>query len=81
MTLTLAISWAVAAIVVAFLPYKQQFRPGALLLILAPPIIVLLVIDYGLFAGLLAVAAFVSMFRHPLRFLYGKLRGDKKATT
>jgi len=73
MTIALASMWVVAATIVAMLPLHHQFRPGSLLLVSAPPMITLLAMQYGVLVGLLAVAAFVSMFRHPLRFYGGKL--------
>ena len=41
----------------------------------APVLIVMIGLQVGWLYALLALAAFVSMFRNPLRFLLAKLRG------
>ena len=47
-----------------------------ILLIAAPVLIILIGLQVGWLYSLLALAAFVSMFRNPLRFLLAKLRGQ-----
>ena len=71
----LAILWVFAATCVAMLPMRLQFPPGVLLLIAAPVLIVWLGHDYGWIASAGALAAFVSMFRNPLRYYWRKWRG------
>lgn len=61
--------WAVAAMVTAMLPYRAQFPPGIALLVAAPFLIGFLGYEHGILAGILALAAFASMFRRPLFFL------------
>ncbi len=68
--------WVFASAGVAMLPMRQQYIPGIALLLAAPVLIVLIGMKVGWFMALLGVAAFVSMFRNPLRFILAKLRGQ-----
>jgi len=70
-----AVAWVFAATGVAMLPMRRQFPPGLLLLIAAPLLIIWLGLDFGWIASLGALAAFVSMFRNPIRFYWRKWRG------
>ncbi len=75
MTLALAcIAWVFAATAVAMLPMRLQTVPGIILLIIAPMLIIWVASVVAWWAGVLALAAFVSMFRMPLRYFWGKLR-------
>ncbi len=74
--LWLSVLWVFASAGVAMLPMRQQYIPGAALLIAAPVLIVLIAMQVGWFMALLGLAAFVSMFRNPLIFLVAKLRGQ-----
>lgn len=78
MTLSAILSalWVIAATITAFLPMRRQYPPGVTLLVLAPVIIVWLSVDYGWIVGMLALGAFVSMFRNPLIYFYRRARGD-----
>lgn len=77
MTLLLsACIWVIAATIVAMLPMRMQYVPGIILLGLAPLIILWIALSVAWWAGLLALAAFVSMFRNPLRYFYAKARGQ-----
>ncbi len=67
--------WVVASTIVAMLPMRLQFPPGVVLFVLAPALIVWLGHDYGWVFGLLASAAFVSMFRNPIRFYWRRWTG------
>ncbi len=69
--------WVLAGTVTALLPMRLQYAPGLTLLVLAPVVIVWLLIDFGWIWGLLALAAFVSMFRNPLKYFYARARGQK----
>lgn len=71
------IGWVLASAAVAMLPMRHQYVPGAALLILAPVLIVWLGTVVGWWAAALAVLAFVSMFRNPLRYLWARARGMK----
>ncbi len=67
--------WVIAATIVAMLPMRMQFVPGIILLGLAPVLILWMAYSLGWWAGLLGLAAFLSMFRNPLRHFYAKARG------
>lgn len=67
--------WVLAATLVAMLPMRRQYVPGLALLILAPVLIVFVGYQHGALPALLALGAFVSMFRNPLRYLWGKVTG------
>ena len=76
-----AVAWVFAATGVAMLPMRRQFPPGILLLIAAPMLIVWLGYDYGWIAAAGALAAFVSMFRKPIRYYWRKWRGIENPST
>ncbi|MBM1687844.1 DUF2484 family protein [Sulfitobacter geojensis] len=77
MTLMLiCILWVFASAGVAMLPMRQQYIPGIALLIAAPVLIFFIGQQVGWVMALLAIAAFVSMFRNPLKFIVAKLRGQ-----
>ena len=71
----LAIIWVFASTIVAFLPMRLQYVPGFALLIAAPVLIGFLGYQHGWIAGAGALAAFISMFRNPLRYFWRKWRG------
>lgn len=75
LSIALAVAWVFAATFVAMLPMRRQFAPGVALLIAAPMLIALLGYQYGWLAGVGALAAFLSMFRNPLRYYWRKWRG------
>ncbi|SHJ63212.1 Protein of unknown function [Shimia gijangensis] len=77
LSLILACFWVVAATVVAMLPMRRQYVPGVALLLAAPVLIGAIWWDYGMWVGLAALFAFVSMFRNPLRYLWKRARGEK----
>jgi len=74
--LYLCMLWVFASTAVAMLPMRYQYIPGVALLIAAPILIVLIGVQVAWWAGVLALAAFVSMFRNPLRYLLAKVRGQ-----
>lgn len=78
LSLTLAILWVFASTIVAFLPMERQYRPGLLLLVAAPLLIVALGRDFGWIAGMAAMAGFVSMYRNPLKYLWAKVMGTQR---
>ena len=67
--------WVLAATAVAFLPMRYQYAPGLLLLLAALVLIYLIGRDVGLWAGVAAGLAFVSMFRKPLRYFAKRAMG------
>ncbi|WP_108837488.1 DUF2484 family protein [Tateyamaria sp. Alg231-49] len=77
MTLALAcIAWVFAATAVAMLPMRHQYIPGVTLLLASPVLILWIGIAVAWWAGVLALCAFVSMFRNPLRYFWAKARGQ-----
>lgn len=72
------IGWVLAATTVAMLPMRRQYFPGVVLLAAAPVLIGWIAVSVAWWAGALALAAFVSMFRNPLRFFWARLRGQNQ---
>lgn len=72
----LSIAWVFASVGVAMLPMRKQYIPGLILLLAAPVLIILAGLQYGWIYALLGLAAFVSMFRNPLRYIAARLRGE-----
>ena len=70
LSVALAIAWVFASTIVAFLPMRAQYVPGFALLVAAPVLIVFLGYQHGWIAGAGALAAFMSMFRNPLRYFW-----------
>ena len=78
MTLAWAcIGWVLVSAAVAMLPMRYQYVPGVALLIMAPVLIVWVGTVLGWWAAALALFAFVSMFRNPLRYFWAHARGLK----
>lgn len=74
--LWLCIAWVFASAVTAMLPMRHQYVPGISLLVAAPVLILVIGQQIGWLPAALALAAFVSMFRNPLRFILARLRGQ-----
>ena len=74
--LWLCVLWVFASVGVAMLPIRRQYIPGVVLLVAAPVLIFFIGREVGWVYALLGLAAFVSMFRNPLRFIIAKLRGQ-----
>lgn len=74
--LWLCIAWVFASALVAMLPMRRQYIPGVALLIAAPVLIFFIGREVGWWAALLALFAFVSMFRNPLRYFWARARGQ-----
>ncbi len=75
LSMVLGALWVVAAAIVAGLPYRHQFPPGIVLLILAPFLIGFISWQHGVIWLGIALFAFVSMFRRPLFYLTRKALG------
>lgn len=75
-SILIAALWVVASTITAFLPMRRQYVPGIALLVAAPVLIGWLAYDFGWLFGVVAVFAFVSMFRNPLVYIYRRLRGQ-----
>lgn len=71
----LACLWVLAATVVALLPMRRQYAPGLALLLAAPVLIVALGLTVNWLAATAATLGFLSMFRHPLRYLARRALG------
>lgn len=71
----LCIGWVFASAAVACLPMRRQYVPGVALLVAAPVLILMIGAHYGWVYALLGLAAFISMFRNPLRYIAARLRG------
>ena len=74
-SLIVACLWVLLATIVAFLPMSRQYTPAMTLLAAAPVIIIWIGYDYGWWVAALGTAAFVSMFRYPLRHIWRRLKG------
>lgn len=72
-----SILWVFASAATAMLPMRHQYVPGVTLLIAAPILIVLIGMELGWWVSVLALAAFISMFRNPLRYIWARARGHK----
>ena len=72
--------WVVAAAITALLPMRLQYPPGITLLVAAPFVIGFIGYEHGWIWTVLALFAFVSMFRRPLfalvRWGRRKVTGD-----
>ena len=71
-----AILWVFCAVGAAMMPMRWQFRVVPVLAAIAFGIMGMIAKTYGWLAFGLAVAAFVSMFRHPLRYVWRRLQGE-----
>lgn len=69
--------WVIAATITACLPMRLQYVPGIALLIAAPLLLIWIGISTGPVWALAGFAAFLSMFRNPLRYFWARLRGRK----
>ena len=76
LSILLSALWVLASTVVAFLPMRLQIVPGSLLMLSAPVLIGFLGYEHGWIAAVAAVAAFLSMYRNPLRYFWRKMRGQ-----
>ncbi|MGO4917698.1 DUF2484 family protein [Pseudogemmobacter sp. W21_MBD1_M6] len=75
--LILGCIWAVASAIVAMLPMRHQYVPGVALLIAAPVLLVYIGYLHGVWVAFLGLAAFASMFRNPLMYLFRRSRGER----
>ena len=75
------ILWVFCSATVATLPLRLQYWPGAILLGIAPVLIVMIGIQVGWIFALPALAALLSMYRNPLRILFAKLLKANRGVT
>ena len=66
--------WVLVATGAALLPMRRQMAPGLLLLASAPVLVVWLGLAMGWWVSMVALLAFVSMFRRPPGALAGRLQ-------
>ncbi|MFZ5962729.1 DUF2484 family protein [Thalassococcus sp. BH17M4-6] len=69
--------WVLAATATAMLPMRRQYVPGVALMIAAPVLLGWLGYSHGGVVFGLCLAAFVSMFRNPLKYLIARMRGQE----
>ncbi|MFK7746495.1 MAG: DUF2484 family protein [Roseobacter sp.] len=69
--------WVLASSVVAMLPMRHQYVPGVMLLVAAPFLIGWIVVSLSWWAALAALAAFVSMYRNPLKYFLARAKGQR----
>lgn len=74
-SLILLFLWVIASALTAMLPMRRQFIPGVALLIMTPFMLAYLGYQYGLWVALLGFAAFLSIFRNPLKYLVRRALG------
>lgn len=74
--LWLCVLWVFASVGVAMLPIRNQYIPGVILLVAAPVLLYFIGQQVGWVAAMLGLAAFLSMFRNPLRYIWARLRGQ-----
>jgi hypothetical protein len=67
--------WVIAAAITAMLPMRQQMVPGIALLVAAPVLIVWIGVVHGGIWSAVALFAFLSMFRNPLRYFLNRALG------
>jgi hypothetical protein len=67
--------WVVASAITAMLPMRRQMVPGLALLAAAPVLILWIGATHGWIWSALALFAFLSMFRNPLRYFWNRALG------
>lgn len=77
MLLWLSILWVFASAVVAVLPMRWQYVPGLILMIVAPILIFEIARTAGFLVAAAGLAAFVSMYRNPLKYVWTRLTGQQ----
>ena len=75
LSLILAFLWVVASAVTAMLPMRRQYIPGVTLLVLSVPMLVFIGYQNGWWITAIALAAAISMFRNPLRYILRRALG------
>jgi Protein of unknown function (DUF2484) len=69
--------WVLAAAATAMLPMRRQYAPGITLLVAAPFLIGWIGWTHGVWIGVAALAAFLSMFRNPLIYFAKRAMGKQ----
>ena len=76
-SLLLGALYVICAAVVAMLPIRRQYWPAGLMLIAAPLLLGFIGYQHGWIWFFLGMAAFLSMFRNSLRYLWRVSRGER----
>lgn len=74
--LWICLIWVFASVGVAMLPMAKQYIPGVALLLAAPVLIIMIGVQVGFVPALAGLAAFISMFRNPLKYIWAKVQGQ-----
>ncbi len=74
------ILWVFASAAVAMLPMRLQYAPGITLLLMGPVLIVWVGTSTNWAAAVIALFAFLSMFRNPLIYFWARARGAHQET-
>jgi len=72
-----SVAWVFCGVAVAMMPMRWQFRLVPVLALAAVGVLGMIAMTYGWLVFGLALAAVVSMFRHPLRYVWRRLRGEE----
>lgn len=80
MSLIIGALWVLTSAIVAMLPMRLQYAPGIVLLMSVPAVLGFIGYQHGFWLVALGFAAFVSMFRNPLIYLYRRARGQRPQT-
>ncbi|NCO85392.1 MAG: DUF2484 family protein [Rhodobacterales bacterium] len=75
--LILGCLWVLAATATALLPMRRQYVPGVTLLLVAPLLLGWIGYVHGWLWVAIGLAAFASMMRNPLIYLYRRARGER----
>ncbi len=75
--LILGCLWVLAATATALLPMRRQYVPGVTLLLTAPLLLGWIGYAHGWIWVAIGLAAFASMMRNPLIYLYRRARGER----
>ena len=76
LSLILGGSWVLASALVAMLPMRFQYAPGLSLLLVALPLLGFIGYQHGFWIAGFGLFAFVSIFRHPLIYLWRRASGQ-----
>ena len=76
-SLIAACLWVLVGAVTAAFPIRHQMVPGSILLLTAVPLMIWIGAENGWHWTLIALMAFLSMFRRPLMYLLARLRGEQ----
>ena len=77
MLLWASIFWVLASALVAMLPMRYQYVPGVTLMLAAPVLIWWIAATVAWWVAVLAVCAFISMYRNPLRYFWARFKGEQ----